>query len=140
MKIVNQNTSSKGMHIALYVVQFALAGMFGMAGFMKTITPVEELAKNMAWVNDTGAGLVRFIGFAELLGALGLILPSVLRIQPKLSAYAGACLALVMLLAMMYHAMMAEYNLIPVNVIIGGACLFVAWGRLNKAPIAAKQG
>ena len=64
------------MNIVLWIVQGLLALAFLLAGFMKTFRPVETLKKNMAWVSAVGAPFVRFIGIAELLAAIGLILPA----------------------------------------------------------------
>lgn len=130
--------NTKVWHISLWVVQAALAGMFGMAGLMKVITPLEELAKNMSWVSESGEAMVRFIGISEVLGALGLILPSLLRIQPRLTSYAAIGLLIIMVLGMMVHVMHNEMNLVPVTIILASACGFVAWGRLVKVPIPSK--
>jgi putative oxidoreductase len=66
---------SNGIHIALWVVQILLAVVFLMTGATKAFMPLDEVAKTMRWVPDVPAGLVRFIGLAELAGALGLVLP-----------------------------------------------------------------
>ncbi|MCE2788762.1 MAG: DoxX family protein [Saprospiraceae bacterium] len=135
--MTQSESNSKVWHVSLWVLQVALAGMFGMAGFMKATAPLEELAKNMAWVNETGGVMVRFIGISEILGAVGLIFPSLLRIQPRLTSFAAMGLFVIMLLAMMFHVMRQEMNLVPVNVILAAACIFIAWGRFVKAPISA---
>lgn len=126
---------SRGLHIGLWVAQVLLALGFGMAGFMKATTPVEELAKQIPWVATSGVGLVRFIGVSELLGAIGLVLPAATRIKPGLTALAGAALAFVMVLAAGYHVMKGEISSLPVNFFLGGLAAFVAWGRYKKAPI-----
>ena len=68
-----------------------------------------------------------------------MILPSALRIQPKLTALAGALLGVVMVLALGMHAMRGEFEGLPANVILGGLAFFVAWGRGIAAPIAPKS-
>lgn len=92
----------------------------------------------VAWAGRVPAALIKFIGVSEALGAIGLVLPSVLRIQPKLTAAAGAGLALVMLLAAGEHGMNGELEMLPVNLVLGGLAAFVAWGRGKAAPIAPK--
>ena len=79
--------------------------------------------------------MIYFIGASELLGAIGLILPAALRIVPKLTGFAGAALALVMVLAAGEHILAGEFSHVPVNVVLGGIAAFVAWGRLAAAPI-----
>lgn len=133
-----EKTGSKGLHVALWIVQALVGAAFIMAGFMKATAPIEELAKNMAWVPRMPGGMVRFIGVSELLGGIGLILPALTRIKPVLTPLAGAGLAVVMLLAAGHHLQYGEGGLVPVNVVLGGLAAFVAWGRWVKAPIQGR--
>src|SRR5262245_21999427 len=80
---------------ALWIVQTLLALLFMFAGGMKLVVPVEEMTKQMP-VPLPGAFL-RFIGVAELLGGLGLILPGLLRIRPGLTPLAAAGLVIIMI-------------------------------------------
>lgn len=129
--------SSKGIHISLWIAQGLLAAAFGMAGFMKLFSPVADLAKNgMSFVNHYEVGTVRIIGVVELLAAVGLILPSALRIFPRLTPLAAAGLTLVMALATQYHIKQNESAI--ASIVLGLLCLFVAWGRFSKSPITAK--
>jgi hypothetical protein len=129
---------SKGLNIALWIVQALLAAAFGFAGFGKLTAPIAELAPRMAWVTTLPPGVVRFIGAAELAGALGLLLPSLTRIQPRLTALAGAGLATIMALAAVFHVSRGEARYIGMNLGLGALAAFVAWGRFKKAPIAAR--
>jgi uncharacterized membrane protein YphA (DoxX/SURF4 family) len=128
----------KGWSIALWTAQVLLAIVFGMAGVMKTFTPIEQLAQNLPWVASL-PNLTRFIGVSELAGALGLILPAALRIRPVLTPIAALGLLVIMVLAAAFHLMRGEGSAIPVNVVLGGLAAFVAWGRLRKAPIAERR-
>lgn len=125
---------SKGLQIALWVTQGLLAAAFIMAGFMKITAPIDELAANgMSFVNNFSEGTVRFIGISELLGAIGLILPALLRIKPILTPIAAIGLATVMVMASIYHISVGEPP-VP-NIILFSLASFVVWGRLKKAPI-----
>ena len=130
--------SRRGLRIALWVAQILLAVAFGMSGLMKLTTPVADLAQQMAWVGSVPAGLVRFIGAAELAGAIGLILPALTRIQPRLTALAAVGLIVVMVLASIVHASRGEFGMLPVNLVLGALAAFVAWGRGKAAPIAPR--
>lgn len=130
--------NNRGLHIALWVVQLLLVFAFGMAGFMKATTPIAELNKMMPWTLVVGEGMTRFIGASEFAGALGLLLPSITRILPILTPIAGGALALVMVLASGLHASRGEFGVLPINAVLGGLALFVAWGRSIKAPITAR--
>lgn len=129
---------SKALHIALSVVQVLLALAFGMAGTMKTFTPLDELVKTMPWFTSV-PWLPRFIGPAELAGALGMVLPSVTRIRPVLTPLAGVGLSIVMVLAGGMHAVRGEIQMVPINVLLGGLAVFVAWGRFKKARIESRR-
>jgi putative oxidoreductase len=126
------------MNIALWVVQVLLAVAFGMAGVMKTTRPIAELAQAMVWPGDVPAALVRFIGTAELLGAIGLLVPVLARIKPVLTPVAAGGLAMIMLLATAFHFTRGEYFALPMTLTLRALAAFVAWGRLHGAPIAAR--
>lgn len=131
------NTGSKGLHIALWVAQGLLAAAFGLAGLMKLTQPTEQLVQaGMSFVNHYPPGVVRFIGIAEVLAALGLVLPSALRIRPILTPLAALGLAAVMVLATRYHITQGE-PFVP-TVVLLALCTFVAWGRYRMAPIAPR--
>ncbi len=129
---------SKALNIALWVVQVLLAVMFLMAGANKLFQSIAELSKMLPWVTEVPEELVRFIGISELLGGLGLLLPSILRIKPNLIPLAAIGLAVVMVLAAIFHISKGEASVIGINFVIMALTLFVAWGRAKKAPIQPK--
>ena len=119
------------MNIALWVAQVLLAGMYGMAGGMKTFQP-DGVRKNlqMTWAHDKQDGYIRFVGVSELLGALGLILPILTGILPWLTPLAAVGLSIIQLLAIfMVHLPKKEYQVIPVNIVLLALSVFVAYGR-----------
>ena len=123
------------MEIALWAVQALVAALFLAAGLVKlTKTRTELMASDerMAWMDDFSSGVVRFIGAAEVAGALGLILPGLTGIAPNLVPLAAVGLGVVFLLAAVVHARRNEYRLIPDKVIVIGLVAFVAWGRFGE--------
>jgi uncharacterized membrane protein YphA (DoxX/SURF4 family) len=130
--ITTHKTSSKGLHITLWIGQILLAGMFIMSGFMKVAQPIEQLAQMLPWASQVPEALVRFIGISELLGGIGLLLPFLLRIKPHLTALAALGLVAVMLFASIFHATRGEFSAIGMNMIVALIAGFVAWGRFKK--------
>lgn len=130
--------SPRGLHATLWTTQVVLAALFGMAGVMKSTVPLTELAKTLAWTADVPGPLVRFIGAAELVGAIGLLVPALLRIRPVLTPLAGIGLTIVMLLAAAFHAMRGEFALLGMPIVLGALAAFTAWGRLRPVPIAPR--
>ncbi len=135
----NTTTSSKGLHIGLWVTQVLVGLSFIMGGAMKLAMPVEELAAQMPWVSGVMGSAVRFIGLAELLGGIGVILPAATRIKPVLTPLAASGLLVIMVLAAVTHIARGEYPMIVVNLVLGGMAAFVAWGRFKKAPIQSRS-
>ncbi|WP_238163381.1 DoxX family protein [Kribbella capetownensis] len=73
---------------------------------------------NMQWVEDFSAGTLKLIGTAEVLGALGLILPGALDIAPILVPLAAVGLAVIMAGAIVIHARRKEFKVLPINVVV----------------------
>lgn len=130
---------SKGLHVGLWVAQVLLAVAFLGAGGMKLSAPLDQLAAQMPWVTGAMGGAVRFIGAAEVLGALGLILPAATRLQPRLTPLAALGLLTVMVLASATHLSRGEYQMIGANAVLGGLAAFIAWGRFGRAAIAPRS-
>ncbi len=123
------------MNIALWIVQGLLALAFLLAGSMKAFAPLNTVRKNMSWANDVGVPFVRFIGVAELLGGIGLILPAITGIQSWLTIAAALGLVLVMVSASVFHASRREYQNIGMNVVLLLLAAFVVLGRWALAPL-----
>lgn len=92
------------MLIAFWIVAGLSALAFFGAGLMKLIRPVPALKESgMGWVDDFSAPAVKLIALAEVIGALGIILPPLTGIQPILSPIAAVCLAAIMAGAVVVH-------------------------------------
>jgi uncharacterized membrane protein YphA (DoxX/SURF4 family) len=124
------------LNITLWVAQVILAGMFLLAGLMKTMMPMDKLSAMMPWTGETSEVLVRLNGVAEFLGVIGLLLPSIVRIKPMLTPIVAIGIALVMILAMAFHLSRGEASAIGLNVFNLFLAIFIAWGRFRKAPIS----
>lgn len=134
-----QNPGSRGWSIALWIIQGLLALFYGWAGFIKlTMAPAALVGMGLAYANDLPHGLLLFIGTCELAGAIGLILPSLLRIKPSLTPLAAMGLSAIQLLAIPFHLTRGEGAVLPMNLILLALALTVVWGRNRKAPITPK--
>jgi uncharacterized membrane protein YphA (DoxX/SURF4 family) len=118
------------VNYALWIVQVLLALLFLYAGGMKLILPIEQLTAQIAM-----PGLfLRFIGVCETLGAIGLILPGLLKIRTGLTPVAAAGLVIIMIGATVVTLanMPPFWALLPV--VTGLMATFVAYGRWRLAP------
>ncbi len=126
------------MKIALWVAQGVLALAFLAAGAMKLALPLADLQASLPWAADVPGALVRLIGLAEVLGALGLVLPAATRVRPRLTPLAAAALALAMALATLFHLVRGEFSMVPATLVLGAGLAFVAWGRAVRLPVAPR--
>ncbi len=137
--MTNTQTRSRTLHTGLWVAQVVLAGIFMMAGYTKATQPIDQLAAMLPWTIAVPHELVRFIGVSEILAAIGLLLPALLRIKPILTPLAASGLVTVMVLAAGFHATRGEGAGIGLNLTFAAIALFIAWGRFKKAPIQEKE-
>jgi hypothetical protein len=122
------------MNVALWMAQVLVALMFLYAGGVKLVWPPEMLQGPF----PLPILLIRVIGVFEILGAIGLILPGLLRIRPGLTPLAAACLVILMVGAtVITFATMGPVGVIPL--VIGLLAAFVAYGRWRLVPLSARS-
>lgn len=136
---LTQPTAGKPLRIGLWTVQLMAASIFIAAGLAKLTTPLPELAKTIPWTADFSLVFVRGIGLVDLLGGLGLVLPSVTRILPRLTVLAALGCVVLQVMAMAFHVSRGELDVLPLNVVLLGASAFVLWGRGKRLPIAPRR-
>ena len=116
---------TRGATIGLWVVQSLLAALFVFAGSMKLILPVEVLTQQVA----LPGWFLRFIGTCEVLGAIGLVLPTALRILPILTPVAATGLAVIMTGAVVVTLVAVGASQAIMPLIVGLFCAIVIYGR-----------
>ena len=112
----------------VWVASALLAAAYLMAGGMKATQPITKLNEMMKWPGQYPR-LTRFVGVAEVLGAIGLILPVLTNILAWLTPLAALALVLVQVLAIGFHVMRKEPQVLPANVVLLALAAFIAWGR-----------
>jgi hypothetical protein len=116
-------------NVTLWVVQGLLAALFLFAGVMKLVLPIEAMAGPVAL-----PGLfLRFIGVAETLGAIGLIVPGLVRIHQELTPLAATGLVIIMIGATVITMMGGSIAPALVPLIVGVLAASVAYGRTRSA-------
>jgi DoxX-like family len=120
---------------ALWIAQVLLALAFVSAGAMKLITPDAILT---AWY-PFPAQFIRFIGVCELLGAVGLILPGLLRVREQLTPLAAAGLASIMAGAVATTLAIGGGTAAAMPLVLGLLAVFVAYGRTRSVRRSSEQ-
>ena len=113
--------------ISIWTLQTVLALMFLLVGGMKLILPIQMLVAQMPL--PLPGLFIRFIGTAEVAGALGLLLPGLLRIRPLLTPLAALGLVLDMIGATAYNLISGQIGAAVTTVVLGLICLLIAYGR-----------
>ena len=127
------------MNKALWIVQVLLGVMLAGTGLWKLATPIPELASKMPWMGEVSPAFLYTTAAFDLLGGVGVVLPSLTRIKPGLAVLAAIGCAALMLAAIVFHVSRGEAAITPFNVFVLALALFVAWGRHSKAPIAPRD-
>jgi hypothetical protein len=120
------------MNILLWVLQVLLALAFLAHGGLLLFPPASI-------VDQMNASLPRwfqlFLGVAEILAAVGLTLPGVTRIQPRLVPAAAAGIMIVMICATVFHLTRGEVSSAATTFGLLAMATFVAYMRWRVAPI-----
>ena len=126
--------NARNLSTALWILQALLALFFAFgSGAPKLLMPTEQLPMPI----PLPSAFVHLIGVAEVLGAIGLILPGVLRVRASLTPLAAACLVLLTLCATGYQLLAGQPGNAAFAVAIGLLCTIVAYGRWRLAPLRA---
>ena len=133
---------TRTLHIALWILQVLWGVFFCFTGFGKILCYRPDvwnhtLHQPVAWFSAVPQGLFVFIGVCEFLGGVGLILPAMTGIKPKLTPFAAIGLALIMVLAAIFHIVRGEFSFfVPMNLVLAGVSTLIAYGRLMARAIA----
>jgi len=119
----------------LWIVQGLLAALFLFAGGMKLVLPIEAMAGPVA----VPGPFLRFIGVAEVLGAVGLILPGLLRIQKQLTPIAAAGLVIIMIGATVVTALPGPLAPALAPLVVGLLAALVVYGRSSELAALRNQ-
>lgn len=122
----------------LWLSQGLLALVFLPMGGMKLIMPIEAMLASMP-VALPGL-FVRFIGVAEVLGAIGMLLPGLLHIREELTPLAAAGLVIIMGGATVFTLVGMGVGPALMPIVVGLLAAFVAYGRWRLAPLGSEVG
>ena len=130
------------MNTLLWIVAGLLAAAFLFSGGLKVILSKDKLRATgrilqmdaAAWTEDFSAGSIKAIGVLEVLAAIGLVLPPVLRIAPVLAPLAALGLVLLMIGAVFTHIRRKEARAVVATLAYLTLAAVVVWGRLGVEP------
>ncbi len=124
---------------SLWIAQGLIAMIYLWAASMKLTKAPAELAGMIPWAADYSVTFLRGIGLIDLAGGLGILLPALTRVMPRLTVVAAISIVVHQLCAVAFHVSRGEFAVLPFNVVLIALSLWVAWGRSRKAPISARS-
>ena len=105
---------------------------FAGAGLMKLAFDGNTLAaKGMGFASEVSPAFLKSLGAAEVAGAIGVVVPGLVHIAPVLVPVAAACLALVMVGAIVVHVRRKEWSGLAAPVVLLAVAVFVAVQRFG---------
>jgi len=123
------------MNIVLWVLQVLLAFAFFAHGWL-FLSPPPEIAVKMN--ESLPRWFQLFLGVAEVLAAVGLIVPGLTRILPWLVSWAAGGIMIVMVSATIFHLMRGEMSSAAITLVLLAMATFVAYKRHRVLPIRAR--
>jgi uncharacterized membrane protein YphA (DoxX/SURF4 family) len=124
------------MNIVLWILQVLLAALFLFHGYIMVFPPA-ALIETMNQVYSTWFRL--FVGISESLGAIGLLLPGITRILPRLTSWAGIGLMIVAASASVFHFSRGENSSAIITAVLFVLLAFVSYMRWKVKPIASQK-
>ena len=125
------------MNIVLWILQVLLGVLFVWAGGFKLVVPIATMTSQMQ--TPMHGWFLQFIGVAELLGGLGLLVPGLLRMRPGLTPLAAAGLVIIMAGTTTMTRAAGAVGPAMFALVVGLLLVFVAYGRWRLRPVRAQS-
>jgi len=129
-------STAKNVNRLLWTAQTVAALVFLFAGSVKFIMPADKMQQGPM---QLPLAFLYFIGLCEVLGALGLLLPGILRIQTVLTPLAAAGLTIIMIGASVLSAEAMGISAAAVPAVLGAITAWIAYARARVVPLAVAR-
>jgi uncharacterized membrane protein YphA (DoxX/SURF4 family) len=126
------------LRIGLWTAQIIVFVLFTLFGSMKLLMPVDKLAEMWIWPCQVHSWFLHLTGILDVVGGIGVLLPAVTRIQPRLAVLAALGCSLLQIAAIIFHLSRGEAAVVPLNIVLLALSVFILWGRGRPAPIAPR--
>lgn len=122
----------KGLTVALWTAQVLLCVLFGGTGVWKLTTPIPALAAKFPWMGQVSPAFLHLTAVFDLLGGVGILVPTLTRVKPGLTLIAALGCALFQIGAIGFHISRGEAANTPFNFVLVALSLFVFFGRRRR--------
>jgi hypothetical protein len=127
-----------GMHPALWAAQGILATVM-LSGAVAKLLPIEIIAKEMPWMGQIPQYFVRLLAVVDLMAAVGLLLPDLLKTKVYLTTVTAYCIITLMTCAVVFHLIRDEASSIGINLFTASLAVVVIWGRSYTSRVTTAE-
>ncbi|PWB23388.1 DoxX family protein [Flavobacterium sp. HTF] len=127
--MTNREQSPKALQIILWLVQIILFFSFMSGAFLKLFFSIEKLAAMWPWAAQVPVLFVRFTGIVDLLGGIGILIPTLLNVKPKFTRITAVGIIILMVCASIFHICRGEASEIGINIFFAILAGVVFFGR-----------
>jgi hypothetical protein len=114
----------------IWILKGVIALIFAFTGIFKLFLPKTKLLeKGMKGLIHLKEMQIKVVGLLEILGALGLILPTLINILPILTSVSAICLGLTMIVAGIINCQL-KLPVIP-NIVIFIICILIVFFEIG---------
>jgi DoxX-like protein len=131
--------ASRPLTIGLWTAQTIVFALFTLFGSMKLFMPVDKLAAMWVWPGQVPIWFLHLTGSLDVAGGMGVLLPAITRVQPRLTVLAALGCSLLQIAAIIFHVSRGEAAVVPLNAALLALSVFILWGRGRQAPIAPRD-
>jgi hypothetical protein len=131
--------SSRAFAISLWIFQVVLGVFLCLIGTLKFSAPLHSVRAIVPWTPTMPPWLIRSTGAMDLLGGMGVVLPSATRILPVLTPWAALGVMTLQFSAIVFHIARGEMWVILLNGFLFVLAVLVLWGRSVGAPVASRN-
>ena len=132
----SESAPSAPLKIGLWTAQVIVFVLFTLFGGMKLLMPVDKLAEMWVWPGQVPTWFLHLTGILDVAGGIGVLLPAITRVQPRLAVLAALGCTLLQIAAIIFHLSRGEAAVVPLNAVLLALSVFILWGRGKQAPIA----
>ncbi len=123
--------STTRSHRTVSAIRWVFGIYFVAVGILHFVVP-DGLPSLMAWMYELSGPLHAVAGTAEILGGLGLVLPRLIGVAPRLTSPAASGLVVVMIGAAAWHGARGEWAQIFGNLVVAGLMAYVAFREWRR--------
>ena len=114
------------------VSKTVVVSIFFIVGLIELNLPLDKMVNYLPWVDGHPLWFTRILGVVDILGASGILIPSIFGKMPNILKWTAVGCASKQCVAILYHSLYGVPGVIPVNLILLSFSLIIIWGAVHS--------